>query len=221
MKTALRKDQARRTRVKSKRASKSGNKTSFQSELNAALKMYSDFQHNKARNKVRPNKSVISTEGSKVSGSCDNQNSQHIPSYKVSICPVKRPVSSIEMGIPIVKPTVSLTKSNNNRLPPGAPVVQSERRSSMNKVKGKAKEGTEKLFAMAWEERVLVEAHIWAKSLEEAMEMAGHGSLEDLVDPCGDFIEVVPGSIECHEEVEGASKKDYKSGGNCCVEIYY
>lgn len=110
MKTALRKDQTRRPRVKSKRVSKSVKKAAPKPALDEALKLYAEFHRDKARtklrNKVNTNDSIeISTKGiikvSRASGNCSSgdQNSQHIPTYKVSVCPVKRPVSAIEMGM--------------------------------------------------------------------------------------------------------------------------
>lgn len=98
MKTALCKDQTGRPRVKSKSDSKSAiAKSRKKSALDAALKMYAEYNKNKARNKISR---TLNTESSKASG-CGNQNFQLISSYNVSICPVKRPVSSIEMGLPV------------------------------------------------------------------------------------------------------------------------
>ena len=92
----------------------------------------------------------------------------------------------------------------------------------MSKKNGNGKKDADRLFAVAWIERVVVEAHIWAKSPEEAKEKAEHGSLDDLVAPCGYFQEVVPGSCKINEEIVDAVKNDYKSGGIIDrIEIYY
>lgn len=91
----------------------------------------------------------------------------------------------------------------------------------MDKVKGKAKEGTEKLFTVTWEERVIISAQIWAKSPEEAIKKAEYGTLDDLVRPSGCFHKGIPGSYEVDEEIEGAVKEDYKSGGNSNIAIHY
>jgi hypothetical protein len=96
-----------------------------------------------------------------------------------------------------------------------------DRRSNMSKKNGNGKKDADRLFAVAWVERVIVEAHIWAKSPEEAKEKAEHGSLQDLVAPYGYFHDVIPGTCEINDEIEDAAKKDYKSGGIYCVEIHY
>ena len=105
MKTALRKDQTRRPRAKCKSVPKSTTARSRKNYLAIALKLYAEFTRNKPRTKTGMKTPRVRSDsnGSKASGGGNgNQNSQHAPSYKVSICPVKRPVSSIEMGIPIV-----------------------------------------------------------------------------------------------------------------------
>jgi len=92
----------------------------------------------------------------------------------------------------------------------------------MSKKNGSGKKDTEKLYQVVWEERVIVEAHIWAKSPEKAKEIAELRHLDNLVDPIASFYDVVPDSYEVGEEVvEGATKKDYKSGGNHCIQIHY
>ncbi len=91
----------------------------------------------------------------------------------------------------------------------------------MSKKNGSGKKDTEKLYQVVWEERVLIEAHIWAKSPEDAKEIAALGDLDNLVDPIASFYDVVPDSYEVGEEMEEATKKDYKSGGNYCIEIHY
>ena len=143
MKTALRKDQTDHPRVKSKRtaktASKCVKKAATKSDLTIALKMYYEFNRDLARTKAimmtymntsrtRSETKSSKTSGAGISGSnrdiggsggisvnnSSNQNLQYPQSYKVSTCPIKRSVSSIEMGIPIGKPAVSTTRSNNN-----------------------------------------------------------------------------------------------------------
>jgi len=91
----------------------------------------------------------------------------------------------------------------------------------MSNIVGKDKKVTERLFTVTWEEIVTIGAQIWAKTPEEAKKIAEHGSLDDLVAPSGCFHEVVPGSCEINDEIENAAKKDYKSGGINCIEIYY
>ena len=111
MENELRKDQTRRPRGKCKSVPKSDSaRTSKNAALDAALKMFAEFNRDKARTKTGMKTSRVRSDsnGSKASdgdsggSSTGNQNPQISPSYKVSICPVKRPVSSIEMGIPIV-----------------------------------------------------------------------------------------------------------------------
>jgi hypothetical protein len=125
MKTVHRKDQTRRPRVISKSANKSA--------LDAALKLYSKFIRDKAGTKLNPNARTVISQAKKISGSGGsgssgssgnsgdsgdsggtgsngNQNSQS-NLYKVSICPVKRPVSAIERGIASTVPKA--TKQSN------------------------------------------------------------------------------------------------------------
>ena len=91
----------------------------------------------------------------------------------------------------------------------------------MSKVNVKVKNVTEKLFTVTWEEIVIIGAHIWAESPEDAILKAESRSFGDLVLPGGCFSEFVPGSCEVTDEIDGAKKKDYKSGGNRCIAIHY
>lgn len=91
----------------------------------------------------------------------------------------------------------------------------------MSNIVGKDKKVTERLFTVTWEEIVIISAQIWAKTPEEAKKLAEHGSLDDLVAPSGCFSEFVTDSCEVTDETEGATKKDYESGGINCIEIYY
>lgn len=91
----------------------------------------------------------------------------------------------------------------------------------MSKVNVKAKKDTEKLFEVIWVERISILAKIWAKSPEEAVEIAKEGNLDDLVKPFGTFVDSDSSSYVCDGVVEGASKDDYKSGGNRNIAIHY
>ena len=91
----------------------------------------------------------------------------------------------------------------------------------MSKVNLKGKNDTEKLFEVIWVERIAILAKIWAKSPEEAVEIAKVGNLDDLVKPFGTFVDSDSSSYVCDGVVEGASKEDYKSGGNDGVQIHY
>ena len=70
-------------------------------------------------------------------------------------------------------------------------------------------------------EQIVVEAHIWARSPDEAQEKAEKRSLDDLIGPCGYFVEVVPDSFDIIDEIVGAKKVDYKSGGNNWIPLHY
>lgn len=85
----------------------------------------------------------------------------------------------------------------------------------------KANKGTEKLFEVIWVERIAILAKIWAKSPEEAVEIAKEGNLDNFVKPFGTFLDSDFSSYVCDGVVEGASKEDYKSGGNHGVQIHY
>jgi len=91
----------------------------------------------------------------------------------------------------------------------------------MSKIAEKHEKDIEKMFTVTWEEIVIIGAYIWAKSPEEAIKKAESRSLHNLVLPGGCFSEFVPGSCEVTDEIEGATKDEYKSGGNHCIEIYY
>ncbi len=64
----------------------------------------------------------------------------------------------------------------------------------MSKKNGTGKKDIEKLYQVVWEERVLIEAHIWAASPDKAKEIAELGDLDNLVDPIASFYDVVPDS---------------------------
>ena len=91
----------------------------------------------------------------------------------------------------------------------------------MSKVNRKAQKGTDKLFNVTWEELVIIGARIWAKSPKEAVEKAKEGNFNNFVQPSGCFSKSIPDSYVVEEEIEGAVKKDFKSDGNHCIEIYY
>jgi hypothetical protein len=91
----------------------------------------------------------------------------------------------------------------------------------MSKKNGNGKKDAERLFTVTWEEQIVVSALIWPKSPKDAKEKAESRSFNDFVEPGGCFSETVPGSSAVVDEIEGAVKKNYKSGVKRYAAIYF